>query len=99
MYKARELAAKRGKSLSTLIREQLEALTQEKNELEKVTEEILAIMQEHSGVDQMAPRRILCCSFWDALIVSSALEAACRTCTEGSGAMLYLDSSALVSFM
>ena len=47
--KARELAAKRGKSLSALIREQLEALTQEKSELEEVTEEILAIMQEHSG--------------------------------------------------
>jgi len=31
--KARELAAKRGKSLSALIREQLEALTQEKMNL------------------------------------------------------------------
>ena len=47
--KARELAVKKGKSLSALIREQLEALTQEKNELKEVTEEILTIMQEHSG--------------------------------------------------
>ena len=47
--KARELAAKRGKSLSALIREQLEILTQEKNELEEATEEILTIMQEHAG--------------------------------------------------
>ncbi len=47
--KARELAAKRGKSLSALIREQLEVLTQEKNDLEEITEEILTIMREHSG--------------------------------------------------
>ncbi|WP_197460574.1 hypothetical protein [Thermodesulfatator autotrophicus] len=37
------------KSLSALIREQLEALTREKSELEEVTEKILTIMQEHSG--------------------------------------------------
>ncbi len=47
--RSQELASKRGKNLSALIREQLEALTQEKSELEEVTEEILAIMQEHSG--------------------------------------------------
>jgi len=47
--KARELAAKRGKSLSALIREQLEVLTQEKSDLEEITEEILTIMREHSG--------------------------------------------------